>query len=71
MIWQWRATATDVQGPSDLWLYARIRPRDVTVTVVLTGPDWYLVRATAENALLIRDARGRPELSGIVSDPLC
>lgn len=64
-------TAADIQGPTDLWLHARIRPHDVVVTVVLTGPDWFLVRATAENALLIRDARCRPELSGVISDPLC
>jgi hypothetical protein len=66
-----RSRPTDVQGVTNLWLHARIQPQDVTVAHVLTGPDWVLVRATAESALLLRDARHRHEFSNVVSDPLC
>ncbi|MGH3912537.1 MAG: YcaO-like family protein [Pseudonocardiaceae bacterium] len=66
-----RACSTNVEGFANLWLHARIRPQDVTVAHVLTGPDWTMVRATAENALLLRDARHQHEFSHIVSDPLC
>lgn len=64
-------TGLAARGIWTLWRHAAVDPGDVAVFTILEGPDWVLVRAVADNVVLPRDARHRPDYAHIVSDPLC
>ncbi len=59
------------RGTSDLFALAGVKPGDVDIAEIFSGPDWIFLRAIDDGALLIKDARRVTSPSSIVPDPFC